>query len=261
MRSVPPEIIDTHCHFNHEQLAGDIQELLTGAQETNVAKIIVVGFDLESSREAVRLASLYPQLYAAVGIHPHDAANFNHESMRALVELASNLRVVAIGEIGLDYHYDFASKEDQFRTFNSQIELSNQLGLPIIIHCRKAYKDALDLLKDNYPMSGGVMHCWAGTTEEALRAVELGLHIGFGGLITFKKTDEIQLSAKMVPLDSILLETDAPYMAPAPHRGKRNEPSYTKLVAERLAELRGISVSEIAAATTANAKKLFRRMK
>ncbi len=261
MISATYSLIDTHCHFNHEQLSSDIEELMTRANDAQVSKMIVVGFDMESSREAVRLASAYPALYASVGIHPHEACNFRNDHLAELEELATNANVVAIGEIGLDYHYDFASIEDQFQAFEAQIELANSLKLPIIVHCREAYTDTLSVVANLTPKNGGVMHCWAGNTDEALRSIELGLHIGFGGLITFKKTDEIQSAAKQVPMDRILLETDSPYMAPTPYRGKRNEPAYTKIVAERLAVLREQSILEIAEATTRNAYSVFERLK
>ncbi len=254
-------LIDSHCHLNHEQLRADSSEAVRRAVEAGVTHMVVVGYDLPSSDEAVELSDRFEAVYAAVGVHPHDARHYSSEAERRLRELASHPRVVAIGEIGLDYHYDLSPVEAQAAAFQAQLELASEVGLPVIIHCREAYGDTLSVLRDGLDRTlGGVMHCWAGTQAEADWALELGMYLGFGGVLTFKNAVETRSIAARVPLSRILLETDAPYLAPVPHRGKRNEPAYTRLVGEKLAEVRGIDLTAVAAATAASARALFARM-
>lgn len=254
-------IVDSHCHLNHQQLRDDVTGAVERAAAASVEKMVVVGYDLPSSEEAVRLTTDHPAVFAAVAIHPHDAKDYDSSSEARLIELAADPKVVAIGEIGLDYHYDLSPREEQFHAFRAQLALAKEMGLPVIIHCREAYTDVLDVLeREGGAEIGGVMHCWAGTTEEANRTLALGFYLGFGGVITFKNAEEIRQIATASPLDSILLETDAPYLAPMPYRGKRNEPAYTRLVAEKLAEIRGISVGEVERVTTDNCRTLFHRL-
>jgi TatD DNase family protein len=256
-------LIDSHCHLNHEQLRDDVPGVLARAAAAGVERMIVVGFDLASSEEAVAIASAHPAVYAAVAVHPHDARDYDEAVEARLRELASTSKLVAIGEIGLDYHYDFSPRDAQFHAFRRQLALALELELPVIIHCREAYPDVLDVLETHVrnlacsEQGGGVLHCWAGTMEEAERAVEMGFFLGFGGVLTFKNAEETRRIAAAVPLERILLETDAPYLAPAPHRGKRNEPAFTRLVAEKLAEIRGLSYEGVAATTTDNCGRLF----
>jgi len=255
-------LVDTHCHLNHEQLLDDLEPSIDRARAAGVQSMIVVGYDLESSERAVEIANLHESVYAAVAIHPHDSRNYDDAAEERLRELSADPRVVAIGEVGLDYHYDFSPREDQFRAFRAQIGLASEAGLPIIIHCREAYDDLIGLLEREKPVGMGcVMHCWAGNAAEAERALNLGCYLGFGGVLTFKNADENRAIAASAPLDRLLVETDAPYLAPVPYRGKRNEPASAKLVAEKLAEIRGISVEQVAAATTSNAHRLFGRMR
>jgi TatD DNase family protein len=260
------DLIDTHCHFNHEKFASEggvneVEAAIARASEAGVNRMLVVGFDLDSSQLAVDLANQYSCLYAAVGIHPHDSKHYDSASEDKLKEWAQDPRVVAIGEIGLDYHYDFSPREAQYAAFRAQLRVAEETGLPIILHCREAYADLLDLLEDSKPPEvNAVMHCWAGTPEEASRAVELGCYLGFGGVLTFKNADINRDSARLAPLDRLLVETDAPYLAPVPYRGKRNEPAYTRLVAEKLAEIREIPLDELAKASTQNAGKIFLRL-
>lgn len=255
-------LIDTHCHFNHERLAGDISACLERASAADVREMIVVGFDSASNEQAVALAEQYaPALFAAVGVHPHDSKSWDTATEKRLRTLAENPRVVAIGEIGLDFHYDFSPREDQFAAFRAQMRLARETGLPVIIHCREAYTETLELLAaEQVDEIGGVMHCWAGSVEEAGRTVDLGMALGFGGTLTFKNAEEIRVAARTVPQEALLVETDAPYLAPMPYRGKRNEPAYTRIVAEKLAELRGLSYAQVAALTTANARRIFHRL-
>lgn len=250
-------LIDTHCHYNHDRFAGDAEAAIERAHAAGVEKMVVVGYDLASSEQAIALAGQHPGiLYAAVGIHPHNAKDWNDEVRKRLQELTSHPSAVAYGEIGLDFHYDFSSHEDQFSALHTQLEIAAEAGLPIIFHCREAYTELLALLAD-YRGIDGVMHCWAGTVAEAQQTAELGLSLGFGGTITFKNAEEVRQSALSVPQDRLLLETDAPYLAPVPHRGKRNEPAYTRLVADKMAEVLNLSFEEVAALTTANARRVF----
>jgi TatD DNase family protein len=254
-------IIDSHCHLNHELLRREVEAVLDRAASAGVERVVVVGYDLESSEEAVALARLHPPVYAAVAIHPHDAQSFDEAAEARLEALAQSAKVVAIGEIGLDYHYDFSPREAQFQALRSQLMLARRTGLPVIIHCREAYPDVLTVLEvEGEGKLRGVMHCWAGTDADAERTLRLGFYLGFGGVITFKNAGESRQIAASTPADRILLETDAPYLAPVPFRGKRNEPAYTRLVAEKMAEVRGCSVEEIVTLSTANAIDLFRRM-
>jgi TatD DNase family protein len=252
-------LIDTHCHYNHKRFAEDTEECLLRAHEAGVMQMIVVGFDVESSEQAVALAETHTgTLFAAVAVHPHDAQHWSAETATRIRELAQRPGVVALGEIGLDFHYDFSPREDQYRAFRAQMQMARELKLPVIIHCREAYRETLEVLEEEgISEISGVMHCWAGTVEEAKQAVSLGMKLGFGGTLTFKNAEEVRASACAVPSDALLVETDAPYLAPMPYRGKRNEPAYVRLVAEKLAELRGQSLEEIATLTTENARTLF----
>lgn len=255
-------LIDTHCHFNHAKFADDLPECLERARAAGVSQMIVVGFDLPSSEQAVRLAEDHsPALFAAVGVHPHDAKSWDAPTEARLRELMQHPRVVAYGEIGLDFHYDFSPRPAQFAAFRAQMGLAREAGLPVIIHCREAYPETLGVLaEEKVGELGGIMHCWAATPELAQQSVGLGLALGFGGTLTFKNAQEVRDSALAVPLESLMVETDAPYLAPMPHRGKRNEPAYTRLVAEALARLRGLPFAELAALTTANAHRVFPRL-
>ncbi len=250
--------VDSHCHLNHQQFDDDLVTAITRAESSGVAQMVVVGFDVDSSERAVELAESYPSLYAAVAVHPHDAKNYDSAAELRILELARSERVVAIGEIGLDFHYDFSEREAQYAAFRSQLALAAELELTVIIHCREAYPETLEVLEEGLSReSGGVMHCWAGNSEDARRALALGMYLGFGGVVTFKNADSVREVLAATPLDRILLETDAPYLAPVPYRGKRNEPSYIPLIAQRVAEELGSDLSVIERATTENALRLF----
>lgn len=257
-----PFLVDTHCHLNSEALADEAGEAVARALEAGVERMVVVGYDMTSSEEAVALAERLAPVYAAVAVHPHDARNYDARAEARLRELAAHPCVVAIGEIGLDYHYDFSPVEEQAAAMQAQLRLAEEAGLPVIIHCREAYRDVLDALEraEGARANGVVMHCWAGEPAEAKRALALGCHLGIGGVVTFKNAEAVRTAARAAPADRLLVETDAPYLAPVPHRGKRNEPAYTRLVAEKLAEVRGEPLEAVAAQTTRNALALFRRM-
>jgi TatD DNase family protein len=255
-------LTDTHCHFNHDRFAADLLPSLERAVAAGVSEMIVVGYDLVSSEQAVALAERYaPTLFAAVGVHPHDAKSWDASAMRQLSRLLNHPRVVALGEIGLDFHYNFSPRPAQFDAFRDQMRLARDAGLPVVIHCREAYPEALQLLEEaGAGETGGVMHCWAGMVAQAEQTVAIGLALGFGGTLTYKNAQEVRDAAQSVPPESLLIETDAPYLTPMPHRGKRNEPAYARLVAEKLAELRGLALPEIAILTTRNAHRVFPRM-
>lgn len=254
-------LIDTHCHLNSPRFADDLPEAVARALQAGVTQMIVVGYDMPSSEEAVQLAERYAPIFAAVAVHPHDSKEYSTAAEARLRELASHPKTVAIGEIGLDYHYDFSPVEAQFAAFRAQLALAREVNLPVIVHCREAYRDTLDVLEEGDAQAvGGVMHCWAGSAEEAERALKRGLFLGIGGVLTFKNAETLREIAASAPMDRLLVETDAPYLAPAPHRGKRNEPAFTRLVAERLASLRAVTLEEIAARTSENARRLFGRL-
>ena len=255
-------LIDTHCHFNHKKLAGDIAACLVRAEAADVQRMIVVGFDLESSEEAVRLADAHPGvLFAAVGVHPHDSKDWNEATDRRLRELSANPGVVAIGEIGLDYFHNFSPRPQQFEAFKIQMRLARELCLPVVIHCREAYEDTLEILAhEGVGEIGGVMHCWAGNLKQSKQTIALGMALGFGGTLTYNSAEEIREAARQSPETALLVETDAPFLTPIPHRGKRNEPAYSRIVAERLADIRGVSYHELAAITTQNALRVFPRL-
>ncbi len=252
------QLVDTHCHLNHTLFAGEVDETLERARAAGVGECILIGFDLPSSRLAAEMADPAAGLFATVGIHPHDALTWSAEAERELRQLAERPGVVAIGEIGLDFYRDLSPQEAQYAAFRAQLELAMDLGLPFVTHTRESVAEALDVLEP-YCRAGarGVMHCWSGAVDEARRAWSLGLYLGIGGVVTYKKPGDLPLVVQAATESALLLETDAPYLPPMPHRGKRNEPGYVALIAQKVAELRGVSPNEVAASTTANARRLF----
>ena len=253
--------IDSHCHLNHEHFEGDMAAALARARAAGVGKMIVVGFDVESSMAALKLAEKHTELFAAVAVHPHDAKSYNSGVESMLREMASNQRVVAVGEIGLDFHYNFSTPDQQQKAFESQLALARELGLPVIIHCREAYPETLDVLDSGLRRElSGVMHCWAEAPSDAERALTLGMYLGFGGIITFNNADSTRDTLLSTPLNRVLLETDAPYLAPVPYRGKRNEPAYVPIIAAHAAKVTGHDLRTIESDTTENTLRLFPRM-
>lgn len=258
-------MIDTHCHLNFDSYDPDRDQVIARAAAAGVTRVINPGVDEASSRAALDLAVRYDGIYAAVGIHPNDTANFNDPDLNWVEGLASELKVVAIGEIGLDYHWDDSPKAAQFRAFEAQLALAARLELPVIIHNREASEDVIAVLENwarNLPSSlrdrPGVLHSFSAPQSVAERALAAGFYFGFTGPITYKNADDLRHIAARLPLDRILTETDAPFLTPTPYRGKRNEPAYIPLIVERLAALHTISKDEMARATTANAERLFR---
>ena len=247
---------DTHCHLNHPDLYPEWRAALFRAQQSGVQRMILIGYDLESSRRAVELASQSDALYAAVGIHPHDAAQCDADALATLRELAQQPRVVAVGEVGLDFYRDLSPRAAQYEAFHAQMRLAQSLGLPVILHCRDAYDELLGVLAE-YPTVQGVLHCFSGTEAHAQRGLELGYSLGIGGVITFKSAEPLRAIVQSMPRDRLLLETDAPYLAPHPYRGKRNEPAYLPLIAQQVATLWEIPPESLSELTEANVARVF----
>jgi TatD DNase family protein len=250
--------IDSHCHLNMlAQEEGGLDAVIQQAQENQVEHILCISIDTESCHEIISMAERYPQLTASVGIHPNvdKVENF---SVEELIKLASHDKVIAIGETGLDYFRSEGDLEWQRDRFRTHIEAAKQLNKPLIIHTREAREDTMDILEqESAEQAGGIIHCFTENWETAQRALDIGFYISLSGIVTFKNAVALQDVAKKLPLDRILIETDAPYLAPVPHRGKTNKPAFVKHVAEFLAELRGESVENIAETTTANFRTLF----
>ncbi|WP_088105950.1 TatD family hydrolase [Halalkalibacter urbisdiaboli] len=251
-------LFDTHVHLNADQFEEDVEDVMKRAVEVGVREMVVVGFDEKTITRALELVKAYENLYAAVGWHPVDAVDMTESHLEWIEELSQHPKVVALGEMGLDYHWDKSPKEVQKEVFRKQIRLAKKVKMPIIIHNRDADQDIVDILKEEGADEvGGIMHCFGGSLEIAQICLNLNFHISFGGPVTFKNAKRPKEVAKDIPLDRLLIETDCPYLAPHPNRGKRNEPAYVKLVAEQIAELREMSYEQLAIATRNNAKKLF----
>ena len=251
-------LFDTHAHLNDPAFDPDREELMASFAQAGVGLVMNAGCSLESSRQIVEMAARYPWLYASVGSHPDSADEVNEdvlEEYRKLCKLSD--KVKAIGEIGLDYYYEDIPREIQQKAFRMQMELARELDMPVIVHEREAHNDGMAIVKE-FPTVKGVFHCYSGSAEMARQLVNLGWYIGFTGVLTFKNARKAVETAASIPLDRIVLETDCPFMAPDPFRGKRNHPGYLYRMAEKLAEIRGISLEEVHAATTANGKRLYR---
>ena len=256
-------LIDTHCHLDFERFDADRDDIVARADDAGVMQIVVPALDLDNCRTVLALTEKYPGVYAAVGIHPNSTAGWQDSWIGVLRDLARHPKVVAIGEIGLDYHWDKSPKEVQHRALGMQLELAAELDLPVIIHNRESNEDVIRLLAESSLVgreNPGVMHSFGGDWETAVAALDLGYYLGFTGPITFKKADATREIAKKVPDDRLLIETDAPFLTPHPYRGKRNEPAYVAYVAERLATERGVETAVLAEQTTANAQRLFKRL-
>jgi TatD DNase family protein len=250
---------DTHCHLNHPDLYPEWQAALFRAQQSGVERLILIGYDVASSRRAVELASQSDALYATVGIHPHDAAQCDADAQATLHELAQHPRVIAVGEIGLDFYRDLSPRKAQYEAFHAQMHMARSLGLPVILHCRDAYDELLGVLAE-YPDVRGVLHCFSGTAAHAQRGLELGYSLGIGGVITFKSAEPLRTIVQSMPRDRLLLETDAPYLAPHPYRGKRNEPAYLPLIAQQVATLWEIPLESLSELTEANVARIFEQV-
>ena len=250
-------LFDTHAHMDDRAFREDRDALIESLPEKGVGLVMNPGCSLESSRNAVALAEKYPHVYAAVGSHPDVADEVNETVLEEYRKLCKLPKVKAIGEIGIDYHYEDIPRDLQLKAFRMQMELAREVKLPVIVHEREAHEDGMAVVRE-FPDVTGVFHCYSGSAEMARQLVDLGWYIGFTGVLTFKNARKAIETAASIPLDRIVLETDCPYMAPEPFRGKRNDPGYIYRMAEKLAEVRGLSVEEIQAITTENGKRLYR---
>jgi TatD DNase family protein len=255
-------VIDSHCHLDGPKFDEDRDAVIGRALEAGVEAMVSIGTgsgppDLEA---AIRIADRYACVWATVGVHPHDAVKSDRGTISRLEALVGHPKIVAFGEIGLDYHYDFSPRDTQKAVFVEQIDIANRTGLPVVIHTREAWEDTFALLEAYWkPDAGGIMHCFTGGPEQARRSLAMGFHISFSGIVTYPKAAGIQAAARMVPLDRLLIETDAPYLAPAPHRGRRNEPAFVTETCRRLGELRGETPETVGEATAANWRRLCLR--
>ena len=252
-----PMIFDSHAHYDSEQFNEDRNELLLSMEENGVGTIVNSAANWDSVTEVVELAHKYPFVYAAVGMHPDEVGDLNDERFEYLKSQCQKDKVVAVGEIGLDYYWDNESHDVQKKWFIKQLELARELDLPVIIHSRDAAADTLEIMKEYGQGLRGVIHCFSYSIELAREYVKMGYHIGIGGVVTFKNGRKLKEIAAEIPLERILLETDCPYLAPVPFRGKRNDSHYISYVAQEIAELKGISYEEVVAQTEKNGKELF----
>ena len=252
-------IFDSHTHLNAEQFNGEIPDVIKRAQELDVTEMAVVGFDTLTIGKSLELSRDYDFIYSIIGWHPTEAGSYTPAIEKTLQEQLTLPKVVTLGEIGLDYYWMSDPKDVQAPVFSRQIAIAKEMNLPISIHTRDAMEDTYRILKESKIQDiGGIMHSFGGDDEWAKRFLDLGMHLSFSGVVTFKKALDVQKAAQVVPFDRLLVETDAPYLAPVPYRGKRNEPGYTRYVVEKIAELREQSFEEVARQTTKNAHELFR---
>ena len=252
------QFVDSHCHINFPELAENMSDVLAQMRQNEVISALCISVNLADFPQVLALAEQYPHIYASVGVHP-DYEDVEEPSVARLVELAQHPKVIAIGETGLDYYRLKGDLEWQRARFRNHIRAARESGKPLVIHTREAAADTLRIMaEENAAEAGGVMHCFTETWEVAEAALAMGFYISFSGIVTFKNAKQLKEVAQRVPLDRMLIETDAPYLAPVPHRGKRNQPAYVKHVAEEIATLRGISVEEVGRSTTENFVRLFK---
>jgi TatD DNase family protein len=258
--TVSPFLIDSHAHIYGREFHDDFAAMLERAEQAGVSHMVVPGGDLESSREACELASGYAPVFCAIGVHPHDAMRVTDKCFTIFREMAAaNPKVVAIGEIGLDFYRDRSPREDQERVFRRFIRLARELSLPVIIHDRDAHERIMKILREEKGTeAGGVLHCFSGDLKMARECVEMGFYISIPGTVTFAANEPLREVVRGIKIESLLLETDSPYLAPVPHRGKRNEPALVRIVAEKVAELKGLSLADVGRITSLNARRLFR---
>lgn len=251
-------LFDTHAHYDDTKFNEDRYEVIKRAHESGVSYILNASSSAASNAESIKLARRFDFVFASIGIHPHNVNEITENTLADLTGYASEKKVVAVGEIGLDYYYDFAPKEVQKRWFAEQISLAKSLNLPIIVHNRDAHEDSMNIVKsENAKAVGGVFHCFSGSVEMAKELLKYNFYISVAGPVTFKNAKKLIEVVEFVPADRLLIETDCPYLTPEPYRGKRNDSSYVRLVAEKIAEIKGAAFEEIAQITTENAKRLF----
>ena len=249
-------LFDSHAHLDDRKFDSDRSETIAALQKSGVSYFVNIGADMESSESSVALAEKYDFVYAAVGVHPYDAETVTDELIEKLRAMAQNKKVVAIGESGLDYHYEDADKQVQKNAFIKHIELANELDMPVIVHNRDSHQDMMDILREHKPKNA-IIHCYSGSAEMAKEIVKMGYYISFSGTVTFKNARKVQEAVAEVPLDKLLAETDSPYLCPEPERGKRNDPSKMRYTVEKLAEIKGITFEEMARITLENAKRVY----
>jgi TatD DNase family protein len=251
-------LIDSHAHLDLAEFENDLDAVVQRARDCGVDAIITVGIGMHECRQALDLAARYPFVFATLGFHPHNADDFDHAALDFIEKNAAHPKVVALGEMGLDYFRNHSPREDQRRCFRAQLGLARSLKKPVVIHDRDAHEDTMKILREEKACeTGGVLHCFSGDTAMAFACIDMGFYISIPGTVTFKSALLIQDVVKAVPLEHLLIETDCPFLAPVPHRGKRNEPSYVRLVAQKIAELRKASFDEVAQVTSDNARNVF----
>jgi TatD DNase family protein len=256
-------LIDSHAHIDLAEFNKDRDQVMARARERGLGAVINVGLDAESSRKSLEMAKKYEDVFVAVGFHPHEAARMKEGDLKSLADLSGDSRVVAIGEIGLDFYRNLSPRPSQLEVFKKQLDLAVELGLPVVVHCRQAHKEVYDILSGwvkNTPANSkrGVIHCFSGDIDMARRYIELGFYISIAGSVTYPSAGELVEVARELPLDRLLLETDAPFLAPQAHRGKRNEPAYVALTAEKVAQVRQVPTEVVADAAAQNTIELFR---
>jgi TatD DNase family protein len=253
------QLIDTHCHLTFDDLVADIEAVLARSQQAGVTGWITVGTDMEQNRKTIELAERHENMYAAIGIHPHDAKNVTAGTITELKKLAQNEKVVAIGEMGLDFHYDFSPRQDQRRAFAQQLKIAAELGLPVIIHCREAFDETMEILEQyGRSVKRVVFHCFGGSADQAKIVLDRGFYISFTGVVTFKNAEPVRQAAKIVPLAKLMVESDCPYMSPEPMRKQKiNEPAFMLHTAKCLAELKGMDLGDFAEEVTATSRAFF----
>lgn len=250
--------IDSHCHINDPKFNGEVDQIVNNFLSAGVEKAICVGCCIESSRDVMELAKKYESVYCTIGVHPSDAEKYDEQALKEMLK-NKHEKVVAVGEIGLDYYWTKDNKETQKQVFENQIKLAKKYNMPIVIHCRDAFGDTLEILKRNYPYPNGVvMHCYSGSLQFAQELLKLGVKFSFTGTVTYKNAKNVQEVASNLPLDSFFFETDSPYLTPTPYRGERNEPKYVAEVYKFVADLRGISAKEMEHIADKNAKEFFK---
>ncbi len=251
-------MIDSHCHLDFKDFNNNRLEIIESAVASGIHTFINIGADLESSRRTSKLTEKHDCIFGTVGIHPHDAKTYNNNVEDEIYRLLDNKKIVGVGEIGLDYYRDLSPRDIQKDVFRKQLEIAVEKNLPVVIHTRDSFRESVEIVKDYAAqLPGGVFHCFPGTIDEAYEVIDLGFHIGIGGVVTFNKAMMASV-AEEIPLEHILIETDCPYLAPVPFRGKQNQPAYVKYVAEKVADLKKIKLAEVEKITDRNCQKLFR---
>ena len=251
-------MLDSHCHINDPKFDGEVDQIVNNFLNSGVDKAICIGCSIESSRDVMELSKKYDSVYCAIGVHPSDADKYDEKELEEMIKNRHD-KVVAIGEIGLDYYWTKDNKEEQKRVFDSQIKLAKKYNLPIVIHCRDAFGDTLEILKQNMPLENGVVfHCYSGSLQFAEQLLKMGVKFSFTGTVTYNNARNVQEVAKNLPLNSFFFETDSPYLTPTPYRGQRNEPKYVVEVCKFVANLRGMAYEELEKITDENANKFFK---